>query len=202
MVVGVVGALLLWGGPSPEPEGEVSPAPRPVVTSTPDVPPSAEPAAPVAVAEPAPIAPEPGDEVPRELKKLLVGNPAPGEWVEDPPELYSEQVFGDQVEAMLVECDSAHRIVDVTCDEAPCMVAWVAAPDDPHPATCGRWAGAFGSGITKVGFDVDCPDGRRVRAELATPQEALLESVEDPDAWHGGRMAHRAAAYTVSNWCE
>jgi len=161
-------------------------------------------AEPIAEPEPpAPIEPERLTEVPRELQKLLRGNPAPGAWAEEFPEDYDEEFFTDTIVDLLVDCDMEHRVVDVTCDEAPCMVAWSAPLGAEHPSSCKRWAATFGGrAITRVGFDVDCPDGRRIRAELATPHEALLETVADPDAWDGGRMAHRAAAYTVADWCE
>lgn len=156
-----------------------------------------------AAPQPKPVVPEAKDEIPRELKKLLKGDPAPGEWTEEVDELYTEAVFTEQVEELLEECESEHRIIDVACDEAPCMVAWSAPPDAEYPSSCPQWIVAFDTGsITRVAFDVDCPDGRRVRAELATPHGALMASVDRPHSWNGGRMAHRAAAYTVSDWCE
>ncbi|MEM6926994.1 MAG: hypothetical protein AAF602_08710 [Myxococcota bacterium] len=198
----VVGASLWFGAASDDPAE--APAAAAPASSAPGATPgeAGAPSLPREDAPPAPIAPEAADEVPRELKKLVRGNPDPGGWVEEVPEVYDGEAFADQVADLLDQCESEYEMIDVTCDEAPCMVAWVAPTDAEHPAGCGRWAGAFGgSAITKVAFDVDCPDGRRVRAELATPHDALLASVDDPDAWDGGRMAHRAAAYTVSDWC-
>ena len=149
-----------------------------------------------------PIVAEAGAQIPQQLQTLVKGSPAPGAWVEDVPEGFDEASFTETIEDLLDDCDSEYRIVDMACDEAPCMVAWTAPVGADHPAACPKWASTYGSRtITKVAFDVDCPDGRRVRAELATPHDALLKSVDDPHSWNGGRMAHRATAYSVSDWC-
>jgi len=206
-VVLVLGGLAVWLGTASD-DGAPPVDGAPTATADPgdalpDDLPIGTPEPPKPKPPPAPIEPEAGDQVPRELAKLIRGDPDPGTWVEEAPAIFSAPMFGDLVDELLVDCDMEHRVVDVTCDEPPCMVAWVAAPDAPNPSSCPRWSTTFGTRqITRVAFDVDCPDGRRVRAELAPPHTALLESVEDPDAWHGGRMAHRAAAYTVADWCD
>ncbi|MEN0061855.1 MAG: hypothetical protein AAGA48_06860 [Myxococcota bacterium] len=201
-----VALLVLVGGaylatrtnaPAPPP---VKPAPSSVVAS-----PTA-PEAPAAAPRPTPSdvpnqAPE--ADIPPGLKPLLKGNPAAGEWAERVPDEFSEYGFGPTIEDILDECDLPHEIIDVQCVEPPCMVAWVAPLDADHPTSCPEWSVRFGSrSLTSVKFDVECPDGREVRAELATPQRALLESVADPHAWSGHRMARRATAYTVADWCE
>lgn len=84
------------------------------------------------------------------------------EWPADIPEVMEPGAFQDNVERAFEQCNPSAHLLDVNCDEPPCLA--VLEPTGPewwHQLVndCAPWSDAYSTAGAMVTREVECPDG-------------------------------------------
>jgi hypothetical protein len=97
------------------------------------------------------------------LERELYGDPIP--WPEEVPEHYDPGSFEQDVPRILEECGANAFLVDIDCEEPPCMVmlrresATAGAQDLSWFASCEAWKERFGTTASVSMGKIGCSDG-------------------------------------------
>ena len=145
------------------------------------------------------------NELPRRLRDLADASPKTRfiAWTDEPvPDVFSRVGFQSAATAALESCEARSALVGTDCEEAPCVVA-ISSVQPFNPERCPEWLALFGDSVlTNLAIDVDCPDGRTVKAALVAPHAAADLSVpEDRRDDVKYRLVERAMQFSVDEWC-
>ncbi len=118
------------------------------------------------------------DRVIESLERDLYGEPI--DWPEEVPERFDPAFFEREVPRILEDCGASESLVEIDCEEPPCIVMLRPGEEMSLLSQCAAWNDTYGSTISMATGKVDCPSGTEERYVSMSPYwEGLGEQEQE-----------------------
>ncbi len=118
------------------------------------------------------------DRVIESLERDLYGEPI--RWPEELPERFAPEFFEREVPRILEECGARESLVDIDCEEPPCIVMLRPGEEMSSLSQCAAWNDTYGATVSMAMGKVECMDGSEERYVSMSPYwEGLGEQEQE-----------------------